>query len=394
MDKTKESESIRIGEDHAKARNGRWRIIVAMLVGLAVYSCLRIFLSSPQEAGISVTSKLAFARELDGVMGNGSGKAIYATDDDDDDDDDDMETKLVPSIVTRRPQRVFELPYEEQKGAWTGNHWIPPNGWRHFSPQELLTVYKNKSIMWVGDSLARRAAGTLYGILKEVANDTNVNVNVPVNAIEKNINLNKGIITEHCRKWLRSKHKPRWCRTMPGGVGDYVYVMKNLFRELLSFVEDEVSGESKNTENFDTIIIAMGNWDQKEPTRNESLSNVAAAIDVLAKLQSVNKTIIWRTSGFHKDLPKEFMFELNKRVLDQINSISTRLQQENNTVSNLTCINWAGAVLPRSFGSDRIHGDTGDHYGLEARLVLVQMVTNQLASRQGLEVMDACLLAS
>jgi hypothetical protein len=246
--------------------------------------------------------------------------------------------------------------------------------------------------MWVGDSLGRRAAGTLYGILQEAAkanNHTNVTVNAQVDAIEKNINLNKGKITEHCQKWLRTKHKPRWCRTTPGGDGDYVYVLKNLYWELLSFLEDEVSGRSKNTENFDTIIIAMGNWDRKEPMRNESLSNVTAAIDVLAKLQSVNKTIIWRTSGFHKELPNEYMFEVNKRVLDQINSISTRLQQENNTVSNMTCINWAGAILPRSFGSDRILGDTGDHYGLEARLVLVQMITNQQASRQGLEVMDA-----
>jgi hypothetical protein len=285
------------------------------------------------------------------------------------------------------------MPYEEQKGSWTGNHWVPPNGWRYFSNRELLTVYKDKSIMWVGDSLARRASATMYGILNEAAkaaNSSNANVNVPVDAIDngKLINVNKGRISEPCKKWIGSKHQPRWCRAMPGGgAGDYVYSMKNTFAELETFVADEVSGKSNITENFDTIIIGMGVWDYEKTERNMTLSSVTAAIDVLGKLQSVGKTIIWKTSGFRDDdgASNDFFFEVNKRVLDEINSISTRLQQESNTVSNLTCINWPGAIFPRSFGNTRIAGDTWNHYGLEARLVFIQMVTNQLASRQGLE---------
>jgi hypothetical protein len=35
-----------------------------------------------------------------------------------------------------------------------------------------------KSVMWVGDSLARRAAATMYGIFEEAAKNSNVNVNV------------------------------------------------------------------------------------------------------------------------------------------------------------------------------------------------------------------------
>jgi hypothetical protein len=186
----------------------------------------------------------------------------------------------------------------------------------------------------------------------------------------------------------------------PGGAGDYVYVLKKIFRELVSFFADEVSGKLKITENFDTIIIGMGNWDNKLPKteRNKTLSSVTAAIDVLGKLRSVGKIIIWRTSGFRDDegASDEYFFEVNKRVLDQINSISTRLQQESNTVSNLTCINWPRAIFLRSFGSDRIAGDTLDHYGLKARLVVMQMITNQLVSRQDLEFLscNSILLAS
>jgi hypothetical protein len=195
------------------------------------------------------------------------------------------ETELAPSIATRRPQRVFELPYEDQKGSWIGNHWVPPNGWRYFSAKELRTVYQDKSIMWVGDSLARRAATTMYGILKEAANASDVNV--PVAAIDASdvIDVNKMTITELCTKWMGSTHQPRWCRTMPGGAGDYVYVKKGRFRELGSFFEDELSGKSNITDGFDTIIIALGNWDNLSPKteRSHILSDVTAAIDLLRK---------------------------------------------------------------------------------------------------------------
>jgi hypothetical protein len=41
-------------------------------------------------------------------------------------------------------------------------------------------------------------------------------------------------------------------------------------------------------------------------------------------------------------------------------------------------VDWGGAVIHRSFGDERIEGDIWTHYGLEARLVAVQMVANQL----------------
>jgi hypothetical protein len=302
---------------------------------------------------------------------------------------EDIETELIHSISTRRPQRVFELPYEEQKGSWIGNHWVPPNGWRYFSTEELRTVYKDKSVMWIGDSLARRASATMYGILNE-AND----VNVPVAAIDAKavIQVNKVSITQPCRKWPGScergkrhdcTHQPRWCPPKPGGVGDYVYVKKEKFSDIIAFLSDELSGKYNITGTFDTVIIALGNHDTRGPLP-ETLSLVTTVIDMLGKLQSSGKTIIWRTYPGSSSPSEKFFKEVNKKAVDRITSIQTRLQQENNTVSNLTCINWSGALYPRSFGSDRIAGDSKVHYGLEARIVFIQMITNHLASRQGL----------
>jgi hypothetical protein len=372
MAKTKVS--ILIRED-AKARNGKPLPRSMLAVVAIVLYCLAFLLS--QRSGLKPKS-ISFARELDDSMDKASRNAGT--------EDTEEHIELVPSIATRRPQRVYELPYEEQKGSWIGNHWVPPKGWRYFSAGELKTVYKDKSIMWVGDSLARRAALTMYGVLNETTANSS-DMNVPAAAIDSSgvIDVNKRQKTEFCAKW----NQPNWCRTMPGGVGDYVYVVKNRFSDIRSFLVDELSGKSNITENFDTIIIAIGNWDSVSPKEERSniLSNMTASIDALGKLQSIGKTIIWRTSGFRYDNGKtnEYFFEVNKKAVDQIKSIATRMQQESKKFSNLTCINWSGAIFPRSFGSNRIKGDTQDHYGLEGRLVFIQMITNHLASRQGLE---------
>jgi hypothetical protein len=169
------------------------------------------------------------------------------------DDNEDMETEIVPSSATRRPQRVFELPYEEQTGSWIGNHWLPPNGWRYFSVEELRTV---------GDSLARRAALTMYGTLNETAANSS-DMNIPAAAIV--IDVNKRQKTESCAKW----NQPDWCRIMPGGGGDYAYVKAGLFSDVRSFLVDELSSRSSITDNFNTIIVAMGNWDRCHPKKNE-----------------------------------------------------------------------------------------------------------------------------
>lgn len=41
-------------------------------------------------------------------------------------------------------------------------------------------------------------------------------------------------------------------------------------------------------------------------------------------------------------------------------------------------VDWGSAIYPRSFPPERIEGDMGPHYGLEARLLMAQMTTQQL----------------
>lgn len=65
--------------------------------------------------------------------------------------------------------------------------------------------------------------------------------------------------------------------------------------------------------------------------------------------------------------------ELNQAIMDAI---------DQNNEPRLSYVNWGEAVAPRSF-QERIQGDLKPHYGLEPRLVLLQMVANQLAWMDG-----------
>ena len=64
--------------------------------------------------------------------------------------------------------------------------------------------------------------------------------------------------------------------------------------------------------------------------------------------------------------------------MDYFDSHNELQQQSNNSL--VEYLHWGGAVEARSFGDKRISAeDHYNHYGLEARLVFLQMLTNVLA---------------
>ena len=58
-------------------------------------------------------------------------------------------------------------------GNWIGNTWVPPPPWRLYNAKELLEYYKDKNVVIVGDSLARRFFATFYYILKKASENEN-----------------------------------------------------------------------------------------------------------------------------------------------------------------------------------------------------------------------------
>jgi hypothetical protein len=292
---------------------------------------------------------------------------------------------------------------KEQRGSWIGNNWVPPHGWGYYSATELKDFYRGTSVLWIGDSTARRAATTMYGILNNTnsssSNSSQHDVSVDEIDHPSVIDVNKGsVITEPCNsRWINDLHHPDFCRDMPGGGGgSFIYVPKLCLKDLELFVSDELSGKSNITADIDiTIIISLGIWEvMKAWACNETTSNnvnhpsrsVEArqndTIALLEKLQSTRRSVVWRTSGYIASGNNEdLIFDMNEKAMDQIEEIITSSSGATTKTNNLTFVDWGGAIRPRSFGNERISGDMRAHYGVEARYVLVQMISNQLASR-------------
>jgi hypothetical protein len=182
---------------------------------------------------------------------------------------------------------------------------------------------------------------------------------------------------------------------MPGGGRGGSFIVKDeaCVTGLELFVSDELSGKSNITAGIDIIIISFGiweairPWDCKDITKNPRslLQRQNDTIALLAKLQSPGRSIVWRTSGFMAseipDAKEAFINEMNRNAMDQIEEIASGVSHGPSSASDLTYVDWGGAIHPRSFGIERITGDMKPHYGLEPRHVLVQMITNQLASQ-------------
>ena len=292
-----------------------------------------------------------------------------------------------------RAREVFhrvQLTREEQRGSWIGNSWVPPPGWRSYSASELRDFYRDTSILWIGDSTSRRAATTMYGILN-TTNSSSSHVSVDKIDHSSVIDVNKKRVTEPCDRWTNHTHHPFLCRLMPGGGWGGSFIVKDeaCVTGLELFVSDELSGKSNITAGIDIIIISFGiweairPWDCKDTTKNPRslLQRQNETIALLAKLRSPGRSIVWRTSGFKAaeipDANEAFINEMNKNAMDQIEEITS----SGVSPSDLTYVDWGGAIHPRSFGIERITGDMKPHYGLEPRHVLVQMITNQLASQ-------------
>ena len=277
-------------------------------------------------------------------------------------------------------QHNVELTREEQRGSWIGNTWVPPHGWVSYSVTELRDFYRNSSVLWIGDSLARRAAGTMYGILNTKAPHVSVG---KINRASV-IDVNKKSITEPCNRWTNNSHHPNLCRVMPEGGGSFIYIANKCLQDLELFVIDELSGKSNITADVDIIIISLGIWEGEKPWEcrqlGDSRSMLAKQNDTIAllnKMQSTRRSVVWRTSGYVADgSNNDFFFEMNEKAMDQIDEIRLGANKTN----NLTYVDWGGAIRPRSYGIQRISGDNKAHYGLEARYALIQMISNQFAS--------------
>jgi hypothetical protein len=255
-------------------------------------------------------------------------------------------------------------------------------------------------------------------------------LHVSTSAIDKPsvIDVNRGQQVEFCTKWnhvivnnnsnnnnnsdtntttpllhLHDLH-PQICRPAPGAAavrgnaGEFSFIKANCFNELERILQSELAGTTNMTADVDVIIVSMGIWEilkvqtcnqldmvygavangieeRRRQPRNPN-TRLANVLDVAARFAATTGIkLVWRTSGYAKP---ETVAPVNLLNIRTMNIMDDLVVVNNNTNSNLMYVNWGKAMQPRSFGPDALAGDIHAHYAMEARLVLVQMITNRL----------------
>jgi hypothetical protein len=98
-----------------------------------------------------------------------------------------------------------------QYGTWIGNNWIPPAGKKVYSAADMKLFFQKHSVLWIGDSTARRAFNTLYGILScDETHIPNIKIDAPELLVEGKHKYN----ANSCVK--PALGSVALCRTIPG----------------------------------------------------------------------------------------------------------------------------------------------------------------------------------
>ena len=210
----------------------------------------------------------------------------------------------------------------------------------------------------------------------------------------------------------------------------YDYINTNCIGNIHDFISHELAYNQSITKHYSIYIVGPGVWEtvkqsacrhpfyydrdsQQQSPRPwpemiyQLLQVTLRMLDTLAK-NTPGLLILWRTSGYYDGDPYSHVIkEMNRQAVEFIHNrnndlfISKYEQQQqqqkqqhqrdsvgvsNNNIqnerkrqkSNFLCMDWGSAIEHRSHGKDRLRGDMQAHYGLEARVLQVQMITNLL----------------
>lgn len=306
-----------------------------------------------------------------------------------------------PIALRRRPSP----PKSKDLGRWIGSTWIPPAGWQYYAPEELLELYKQIKIWWFGDSMGRRTSLTFYHILNSTKRHKRWYVSKNPTSAEldedRMINLNKKVREENCTLFQDNvtRFPPSVCRRMPdhhvGDAGFFMQTAAPCALDVEFFLEEQIQNRTTNVHEFQVIIIFIGAWenfrrdmcqggDSSEALNRTRLDRYFLAVDACDRFTKVypGVHIVWRTQGFAEagTMPQKFpklAIAESKEIMDRIDALQN---------SQVSYIDWGAAIYDRSLGDRRINGDSVWHYGVEPRVVLIQMLTNHLLDRDVLSL--------
>ena len=182
-----------------------------------------------------------------------------------------------------------------------------------------------------------------------------------------------------------SRTKLLWISVFLAGLVVFLEVLGGVFK--LDLMIPEFAGQQQQQRRTKTVLVS------REPGMNSSTTAGSNATTNSSNNNSSNR----KTCGYSNvndataREKKRLVDRLNQRAMDILDE--QQQQQKDIIVANtrggnttthearsILYFDWGGAVRVRSFGVARIPGDSINHYGLPARLVALQMLTNVLVT--------------
>lgn len=288
------------------------------------------------------------------------------------------------------------LPPVHMNSSWIGNQWIPPPGYNMYSAREIQNYFRSHSILFVGDSTARRTYATMYGILSAAEQHPTVYDLDDRSVIDAG--KGKGSEKEYC-----PKKGLFLCRKMPLQVlNQYDLLDGPCLVNLVDIVKTDSFRLWKEWINtYSLVIFVIGPWEvggndyrncgaERHGRKNQTDIFFRTFFES-DELNDSNTTFVWRTWGSpgttHKNQGNDEILWKKARthnayVKALVDSNEISRKKAGKKMGAVSYIDWGQAMLPRLYPTkNRISGDIDPHYGLEARLAFVQMLINHLVER-------------
>jgi hypothetical protein len=264
-------------------------------------------------------------------------------------------------------------------------------------------ILDHRAIIDVNKEFHTEPCHRMFSPTRNQLDDLNEYINITVPAIiSKSSQVGNNVCRPHpSGGWLppstgdvpQQQHSPTLSPLL------YDYINSNCLGNIYDFVTDELLTLQPITSHYTMYIVGPGVWEtvkqsachhplfdklhSKQVKWPDTLYQLLhMTLENLARLadQSPDLLIVWRTSGYYDGDEQSYVIkEMNKRATAYINDWNkNHTERSGNSCRNFISIDFGSAIEHRSHGRQRLRGDMQAHYGLEARILQVQMLTNLL----------------
>jgi hypothetical protein len=284
---------------------------------------------------------------------------------------------------------------------WIGNQWFPPPRIPRYTPQVIQDLLQGESVLFIGDSTARQDYATMFNLMNAASHEDDSSITVQ--NLNQGINVNKRHTTENCT--LRTPEFEDMlsvCRQVPpssrppsissmdisthGGAFDLstnpqpcncfgnIPTFMTIFRDII-------------VQQYSILIFSLGIWEsvKVDACPDSGIPALVQALEFLKEFTQEQNDIlvVWKTHGggeleTHEE--RQFTSDIHRHTQRWFQEYDQQQKQQQRR-NMMVLVDFGSAVRPRTYGDDRIGGDSHNHFGVDARLLSLQMMVHGMVSK-------------